>query len=136
MNVNLRPVMDTLSGIQKAQPELEKLKKATDGFESIFLKKMFSQMRSMVTETTFGQTYGKDIFNDMLDESLANAASKSKTLGMGDMLYNQFAPRVVQSFIPRGSGNVSFPPKPSLLPDTQSTISNPFEQPAQESIKS
>ena len=78
-----------------AAPELEKLKKAANDFESIFLKKLFSQMRSSVKETQFGQGYGKEIYNDMFDEALANAASKSHALGMGEMLYKQFAPRLI-----------------------------------------
>lgn len=89
-------MMTKISAAQKAEPELAKLKKATDGFEAVFLKKLFSQMRSTVKETQFGQTFGKEIYDDMFNEAMANAASKSKTLGMGDMLYNQFAPRVIQ----------------------------------------
>ena len=80
----------------KAEVELQKLKKATDGFEAIFLKKLFSQMRSTVKETQFGQSFGKEIYNDMFDEAMANAAAKSSALGMGDLLYKQFAPRVVE----------------------------------------
>ncbi len=97
MNVNLRSAMTTMDAIKKAEPELAKLKKATDGFEAVFLKKLFSQMRSSVKETQFGQTFGKEIYNDMFDEALANAAAKSKTLGMGDLLYRQMAPKVVRS---------------------------------------
>lgn len=89
-------MMTKISAAQKAEPELAKLKRATDGFEAVFLKKLFSQMRSTVKETQFGQTFGKEIYDDMFNEAMANAASKSKTLGMGDMLYNQFAPRVIQ----------------------------------------
>lgn len=97
MNVDLRSAMTTMDAIKKAEPELAKLKKATDGFEAVFLKKLFSQMRSSVKETQFGQTFGKEIYNDMFDEAMANAAAKSKTLGMGDMLYRQMAPKVIRS---------------------------------------
>jgi flagellar protein FlgJ len=80
---------------KSAEPELAKLKKATDGFEAIFLKKLFSQMRAGIKETQFGDSPGKAIYEDMFDEAMANSASKSKTLGMGDMLYRQFSPRIV-----------------------------------------
>lgn len=96
MNIDIQGMGRAVQVAEKSQVELEKLRKATDGFESIFLKKLFSQMRSSVKETQFGQTLGKEIYNDMFDEAMANAAAKSKTLGMGDMLYNQFAPRVLE----------------------------------------
>jgi Rod binding domain-containing protein len=96
MNIDLQGIGRAVQVAEKSQFELAKLKKATDGFEAIFLKKLFSQMRASVKETQFGQTFGKEIYNDMFDEAMANAAAKSKTLGMGDMLYNQFAPRVIE----------------------------------------
>lgn len=96
MNIDLSRAMTAMSAAKGAEPELAKLKKATDGFEAVFLKKLFSQMRTAVKETQIGQSFGKEIYNDMFDEALANAAAKSKALGMGDMLYNQFAPRVIQ----------------------------------------
>ena len=96
MNINVQGMGRAVQVAEASQVELEKLKKATDGFEAIFLKKLFSQMRSSVKETQFGQTFGKEIYNDMFDEAMANAAAKSKTLGMGDMLYQQFAPRITE----------------------------------------
>lgn len=89
-------VIKSAAAARLAGPKLAELKKATEGFESIFLKKLFSQMRSSVHETsTGGDNFGKEIYNDMFDEAFANAASKSNSLGMGDMLYRQFSPRVV-----------------------------------------
>ena len=95
MSIDFQSVVRKVELADKAAPDLAKLKKATDGFEAIFLKKLFSQMRASVKETQFGQTFGKEIYEDMFNEAMANAAAKSKTLGMGDMLYNQFAPRVI-----------------------------------------
>lgn len=125
MSINISGIMTDIAVAKKAEPELNKLKKATDGFESVFLKKLFSQMRSTVKETQFGQTFGKDIFNDMFDEAMANAASKSKTLGMGDMLYNQFAPRVVEQFrqeeIRAQKSALAASQTPKLDPESQAT---------------
>jgi Rod binding domain-containing protein len=95
MSIDIQNAARALQIAKRAQPELAKLKKATDGFEAVFLKKLFSQTRSIVKETQFGETFGKEIYNDMFDEAMANAAAKSKTLGMGDLLYRQFAPRVI-----------------------------------------
>lgn len=95
MSIDIQSIGRSIEIAKKAEPELAKLKKATEGFEAIFLKKLFSQMRSSVKETQFGQSLGKEIYDDMFTEAMANAAAKSKTLGMGDMLYKQFAPRIV-----------------------------------------
>ncbi len=95
MSIDIQGAIRQVIVAQKAEPELAKLKKATDGFEAIFLKKLFSQMRASVKETQFGDSFGKEIYNDMFDEALANAASKSQSLGMGDLLYKQFAPKVI-----------------------------------------
>lgn len=95
MSIDIQGIGKAVQTGKAASIELEKLKKATDGFEAIFLKKLFSQMRSTIKETQFGQTFGKEIYNDMFDEAMANAAAKSETLGLGDLLYKQFAPRVI-----------------------------------------
>ncbi len=82
--------------VQKmAEPKLEALKKATQGFEAIFLKKLFGEMRSSVKETPVGDSFGKDIYDDMFNEAIANDAAKNHSMGMGSMLYKQFAPRVI-----------------------------------------
>jgi len=78
-----------------AEPQLEALKKATEGFEAIFLKKLFGQMRSTVQETKVGDSFGKDIYDDMFNEAIANDAAKKNSLGMAQMLYKQYAPRLI-----------------------------------------
>lgn len=95
MSIDLTGAVQSLSAEKAAEPKLKELKKATEGFEAIFLKKLFSQMRSSVKETHFGDTFGKEIYDDMFNEQMANAAAKNHSLGMADMLYKQFAPRVI-----------------------------------------
>lgn len=79
-----------------AEPKLNELKKATEGFETIFMKKLFTQMKASVKETNLGgQSFGKDIYEDMYTQALAENAAKSHSLGMGDMMFKQFAPRII-----------------------------------------
>jgi Rod binding domain-containing protein len=118
MSIDIQSIGRSIQVAEKSEAELGKLKKATDGFEAIFLKKLFSQMRSSVKETQFGQTFGKEIYNDMFDEAMANAAAKSKSLGLGDMLYEQFAPRIRQQ-IARSQG------RPPSLPVEKLTSNDP-----------
>lgn len=66
----------------------ERLKEACREFEGILLSILFKQMKKTVPENTFLQkSYAREIFEDMLDEELAQNASG--TLGIADVLYKQ-----------------------------------------------
>jgi Rod binding domain-containing protein len=95
MNIDLRTVGPAVELSKRAAPELEKLKKATQSFEAVFLKKLFSTMRESVHHVKQGQTAGDDIYNDMFDQTLADSASKSGSYGISSMLYKSFAPKIV-----------------------------------------
>lgn len=67
----------------------KKLYKACQDFEAIFTKMMFSQMRKSVPESKLidgGQA--EEIFEDMLDEKIAEQASQ-KNGSMAELLYQQ-----------------------------------------------
>jgi Rod binding domain-containing protein len=78
-----------------AEPRLLALKKATQSFEAVFLKKLFSTMREGVKHVSLGQSMGDDMFKDMFDQSLADDASKTGNYGIATTLYKSFAPKVV-----------------------------------------
>jgi len=68
----------------------ERLKEACREFEGILLSILFKQMKKTVPENTFLQkSYAREIFEDMLDEELAQNASG--TLGIADVLYKQLS---------------------------------------------
>ena len=68
----------------------ERLKEACREFEGILLSILFKQMKKTVPENTFLQkSYAREIFEDMLDEELAQNASG--TLGIADVLYRQLS---------------------------------------------
>lgn len=79
---------------QKAQPELKKLKKASQGIESMFVKDLLTAMRKSVHKTNWGKDFGGDIYQDMFDQSLAESAGKTSMIGIGKMLNDQFAKAV------------------------------------------
>jgi Rod binding domain-containing protein len=95
MTINPNQVGAALKLAQKAEPKLAELKKATQSFESVFLKKLFSTMREGVKHVKLGDSEGEDMYNDMFDQTLAESASKSGSYGIGSMLYKSFAPKVV-----------------------------------------
>ena len=71
--------------------EAKKLREACEGFEAMFLSMMYKQMRATVPES---ELFGKksnalEIFEDMRDTELMNAAAKSGGIGIADMMYKQ-----------------------------------------------
>ena len=73
--------------------EAKKLREACEGFEAMFLSMMYKQMRATVPES---ELFGKksnalEIFEDMRDTELMNAAAKSGGIGIADMMYKQLS---------------------------------------------
>ena len=71
--------------------EAKKLREACEGFEAMFLSMMYKQMRATVPDN---ELFGKksnalEIFEDMRDTELMNAAAKSGGIGIADMMYKQ-----------------------------------------------
>ncbi|MBU3917770.1 rod-binding protein [bacterium] len=65
-----------------------KLREACDGFEEIFVHKMLQVMRNSTEKTGFlSGGRGEEIFQDMLDENYAKMMTKSKSLGLSDLIY-------------------------------------------------
>lgn len=80
----MRPMTD-------ADAQAKKLREACEGFEAMFLSMMYKQMRATVPE---GGLFGKksnalEIFEDMRDTEMMNAAAKSGGIGIADMMYQQ-----------------------------------------------
>lgn len=81
--------------IAAAAKDLKSLKKATQEFEAVFAKKLLSEMRKGVKETSFGDTLGKEIYQDMMDDTIAHTMAEQGSLGIGKILYQDFAPKIV-----------------------------------------
>jgi Rod binding domain-containing protein len=78
-----------------ASKDLKALKKATQEFEAVFAKKLLSEMRKGLKETSFGDTLGKDMYEDMMDDTMSKTMAEQGSLGIGKILYKDFAPKVV-----------------------------------------
>jgi Rod binding domain-containing protein len=94
MSIDLNQVAGAAHLAEKVAPKLQELKKATQSFEAVFLKKLFATMREGVKHVKIGDSQGEEIYNDMFDQALAESATKSGSYGIGDMLYKSFAPKV------------------------------------------
>ena len=86
--------------LQSAYSEKDdkKLKEACEGFESYFLNMMLKEMRKTVPESESDSSYALNMYQEMLDEEIAENASKGKGIGIGDMMYNQLSSKLRNSY--------------------------------------
>ena len=70
------------------------LKKATEQFEGYFLHQLLTEMRKTIPKDTLltDDGNGKQIFQDMMDQTVSENMSKRGDLGMAKMMYDQLAP--------------------------------------------
>lgn len=118
------------------EPQLNQLKKATDGFETIFVKNLLAQMRKGMKQISFGENPGGDIYQDMADQAFAESLSSRGVLGMGRMLYRDFAPKMLaeerqrmSSEVRRGESTLAPQKRWMLGMQTKATIPSKEHQP-------
>ncbi|HWA83600.1 MAG TPA: rod-binding protein [Fimbriimonadaceae bacterium] len=71
--------------------QLRDLKKACEQFEAVFAKQLFSEMRKGIQKVSLGgDQAGSAIYQDMMDQTVADAIAKKGGLGIGQMLFKQF----------------------------------------------
>ncbi len=88
----LRPSAEMNSGARKL--DREKLKKACEEFESIFILEMLKSMRQTVPQTGFlGNGTGKEIYQNLLDQELSKSLSRRGVMGLGRLVYQQWVER-------------------------------------------
>ncbi len=73
----------------KNAPDKEaKLKEACKGFESIFLGKLWKQMRDSVPKEGFLHSKEEEMYLGMFDQKLSEQLADAGGIGLGDMLFN------------------------------------------------
>jgi len=83
----------------------EELKKVCREFEAIMLEMMYKQMKATVPRSDLiPRDAGHEIFESMLDESLAQEASSSGSFGLADILYRQLSMNMDSKFVPAEKG--------------------------------
>lgn len=87
-------VVPTIKTAQRAAPALQKLKKASEGIEAMFVKDLMSTMRKSPIKTGIQEGFGGAIYKDMFDQAVAASAGKQGNLGIAKMLNQQFSNQV------------------------------------------
>ena len=83
------------AALKLAAPQLEGLKKAAQGIESIFMKDLLTAMQKSVKKTQWGESSGSDMYQDLFNQQIAESVSKKGSLGIADMLYRQISPKLI-----------------------------------------
>ena len=109
-------------GGKKISPEAKakKLREACEGFESVFIQKMWQEMRNTLPKN--GLLHGRDeqYWQDMYDQELSKSMTSAGGIGLADMMYEQLSRNLVSaSRGTAGSGRgASF--TPTAAPQQQS----------------
>lgn len=106
-------------GGKKISPEAKakKLREACEGFESVFIQKMWQEMRNTLPKN--GLLHGRDeqYWQDMYDQELSKSMTSAGGIGLADMMYEQLSRNLVSaSRGTAGSGRgASFTPSAAPL---------------------
>ena len=86
--------------LQSAYSEKDdaKLKEACKGFESYFLNMMLKEMRKTVPQSESENSYAMGLYQEMLDEEIAENAASGKGIGIADTMYNQLSEKLRNSY--------------------------------------
>ena len=69
----------------------KKLREACQGFESIFIQKMWEQMRATIPESGFLKGREERFWQSMYDQELAKTMAGAGGIGLADMMYEQLS---------------------------------------------
>jgi len=93
--MEIKPAITTTAPqITQATKEDAKMRKACQGFESMLVYQMLSKMRQSVQKSDlFGSGEQEDTFQGMMDQKLADHIAETRSMGIGDAIYNQMTHR-------------------------------------------
>lgn len=72
-----------------------KLREACQGFESVFISKLFAQMRATVPKDGMLHGQYEDQYYSMFDKAMCDKMAESGGIGLADMMYRQLKGRVL-----------------------------------------
>ena len=85
-----RQVADVQLKLQKQRHANADLQEASKQFESLMLHFMIREMRATVPESVlFPRSMAEDIFNGMLDETIAGEMAQNGGIGLSRMIFEQ-----------------------------------------------
>jgi Rod binding domain-containing protein len=82
-----------LTAAKELAPQLPKLKESSEQLEAHFIKEMLQAMKKAMPDTTEGEGFGNDQYQDMFDDAVSNALSKNSGLGIAQTVYKSLEPK-------------------------------------------
>ena len=73
------------------EAKAKKLREACEGFESIFIQKMWQEMRKSVHQSTLLHSRDEQFWQDMYDQELAKKMTSVGGIGLADMMFEQLS---------------------------------------------
>lgn len=99
--MELQAKLNGLGGLHGRQvsPEAKakKLREACEGFESIFIQKMWQEMRNTVPKGGLLQGKEERFWQDMYDQELSKSMTSAGGIGLADMMYEQLSRNLVSA---------------------------------------
>lgn len=101
------------------EAKAKKLREACEGFESVFIQKMWQEMRNTIPKG--GLMHGKEerFWQDMYDQELSKSMTSAGGIGLADMMYAQLSRNLVsasRSAAGASQGTAFAPQAAPLLP--------------------
>ncbi len=87
----------------------KKLREACEGFESIFLQKMWEQMRKNVKKEGYLHSKDEEAYQSMFDVELAKKMTSAGGIGLADMLQQQLSQKLSKTSRSTGPGALRAP---------------------------
>lgn len=96
--VQKKMAMDALRKRIAGEPDKEKqLREACQGFEAIFIQKIWEQMRKNVPKEGYLHSKDEETYQSMFDQELAKKMSSAGGIGLADMMYEQLSQKLGES---------------------------------------
>lgn len=125
--VSRREVQSRLAGVGnlngKKMTEADKEKKlrdACEGFESIFIQKMWQEMRNTLPKTNMLQGREEQYWQSMYDQELAKSMTAAGGIGLADMMYAQLSRNLVSAS--RGTASAKAGSTSGFVPQVASVM--------------
>lgn len=82
------------SSITPGQSAQQRLRKACNDFEAVFISKLWEQMRATVPKDGLLHSQQEDMYQSMFDRDFAEKMASDGGIGLGDMMYAQLKDKI------------------------------------------
>lgn len=95
--------------VSGGESEETKLRGACEGFESVFLQKMWEQMRKNVKKEGYLHSKDEESYQSMFDTELSKKMASAGGIGLADMMYEQLSQKLANVSKTTGVGAMRAP---------------------------